>query len=462
MRGGAEKKARLRTSQDVYNRLMWDNKFDPKLFTIGYMDRFDGMMELPVSDFVPIDKGGDIAYHRIFYYRQGANILWDRTKRIDKIFGSGEAAGQASGSRHFLLMKHRNRYDLPKGHIEPGETDQQCALRETKEETGINAEVIKIDSRFSYSDTYYPEYRRFGGARVEKTVRIFLGFIADEHDEVVRDATTGLPVVQCTEHGGYEWVVWNPPHNIQKAIDPLLKAANQHFKKTKQFHCEEQANDEEEEEEEEEEAEAEEETTERKEDVVALIRTEEKDTAERARQEKSEREREAREKRLKRQDNYNSRKKRRQRNAVVSGGGYALLDKVPGEHGRAQVGIYEDTLVFDERALNAQAKLILKRNDKTNKRISPSAHKYDEDASEEEELDEETSQYYAPKQTTTNNLGDFMSPTSFIIPDSQDGERTAAFEETTPKIEQDWDCPLCTCRNKATFLVCDACGRKRT
>ncbi|CAF5149180.1 unnamed protein product, partial [Rotaria magnacalcarata] len=32
-------------------------------------------------------------------------------------------------NQSFLLMKHKNRYDLPKGHMEPGETEQQTALR---------------------------------------------------------------------------------------------------------------------------------------------------------------------------------------------------------------------------------------------------------------------------------------------------------------------------------------------
>lgn len=31
--------------------------------------------------------------------------------------------------RSFLLMKHHDRYDLPKGHMESGENEHQTALR---------------------------------------------------------------------------------------------------------------------------------------------------------------------------------------------------------------------------------------------------------------------------------------------------------------------------------------------
>ncbi|MEL7161300.1 MAG: NUDIX domain-containing protein, partial [Bacteroidota bacterium] len=31
----------------------------------------------------------------------------------------------------------RNRWDLPKGHVDPGETNLECALRELEEETGV-------------------------------------------------------------------------------------------------------------------------------------------------------------------------------------------------------------------------------------------------------------------------------------------------------------------------------------
>ena len=48
------------------------------------------------------------------------------------------------GGELLLLHKHiKNEYVLPKGHVEPGETLEQTALRETREETGyINLRLL--------------------------------------------------------------------------------------------------------------------------------------------------------------------------------------------------------------------------------------------------------------------------------------------------------------------------------
>lgn len=42
---------------------------------------------------------------------------------------------------------------IPKGHIEDGETPVQCAVREIKEETGLD---VEIDDTFSYEINYSP------------------------------------------------------------------------------------------------------------------------------------------------------------------------------------------------------------------------------------------------------------------------------------------------------------------
>jgi 8-oxo-dGTP pyrophosphatase MutT (NUDIX family) len=50
-----------------------------------------------------------------------------------------------SGRTEFLLVTSRRRPDVwvyPKGHIEPGETPQETAVREVEEESGVRANVV--------------------------------------------------------------------------------------------------------------------------------------------------------------------------------------------------------------------------------------------------------------------------------------------------------------------------------
>jgi bis(5'-nucleosidyl)-tetraphosphatase len=121
--------------------------------------------------------------------------------------------------KSFLLMKHRDRYDLPKGHIEPGESDIECALREMTEETGIPANVVNIEPDFQYRSVYYPQYARYDNEIIEKTLIIFLGWV---------ETPTVMP---SSEHLGYEWIEWQPPHQIQaQTIDPLLAEVSAYFR----------------------------------------------------------------------------------------------------------------------------------------------------------------------------------------------------------------------------------------
>ncbi|GAA5157864.1 NUDIX hydrolase [Amycolatopsis dongchuanensis] len=83
--------------------------------------------------------------------------------------------------RHGKLL-----WSLPKGHIEDGETVEQTALREVKEETGISARVLCPLGTIDY---WFVAERR----RVHKTVHHFLleavgGELSDEDVEVTEVA----------------------------------------------------------------------------------------------------------------------------------------------------------------------------------------------------------------------------------------------------------------------------------
>ena len=85
-----------------------------------------------------------------------------------------------------IVPRGRHRVlGLPKGGPNPGETPEETAAREVREETGVTATVRERLGQVDYS------YRR-GGRRIDKTVHFYLcefeaGDTAD-HDHEVDDA----------------------------------------------------------------------------------------------------------------------------------------------------------------------------------------------------------------------------------------------------------------------------------
>jgi 8-oxo-dGTP pyrophosphatase MutT (NUDIX family) len=88
-----------------------------------------------------------------------------------------------------LIRTHEGRWQLPKGWIEEGEAPEQTAVREVREEAGVDAEVVGPLGmiKYVYTSTYDPE-----PARVRKTVQVFLlrylRGSTDDHDDEVTEA----------------------------------------------------------------------------------------------------------------------------------------------------------------------------------------------------------------------------------------------------------------------------------
>ncbi len=88
-----------------------------------------------------------------------------------------------------LIRTHEGRWQLPKGWVEAGEAMERTALREVREEAGLDAEVVAPLYRIEYwyNSTYDPE-----PVRVHKYVHFFLlrctGGSTDDHDDEVLEA----------------------------------------------------------------------------------------------------------------------------------------------------------------------------------------------------------------------------------------------------------------------------------
>ncbi len=80
---------------------------------------------------------------------------------------------QKDDGLHFLLIRHRRggHWSFPKGHVEDGESEEQTALREIREETGL---VVTLCKDFRHSVEYSPK------PNVKKQVVYFLGRAEDE------------------------------------------------------------------------------------------------------------------------------------------------------------------------------------------------------------------------------------------------------------------------------------------
>ncbi|MDE1860464.1 MAG: NUDIX domain-containing protein [Candidatus Micrarchaeota archaeon] len=104
-------------------------------------------------------------------------------------FSAGAFVYMKKGSelRFLLLLKSNGEYDLPKGHIEKGESAEAAAIREIKEETGLTVSLVP----FFRAQTQYFFYER--KKKVLKRVKFFLA------------ETDTEKVVISYEHKGYEW-----------------------------------------------------------------------------------------------------------------------------------------------------------------------------------------------------------------------------------------------------------------
>jgi poly(A) polymerase len=73
---------RFQTSREVYHRIRWDPRLNAREFVIGYDAHGQDMEEMPFGAFVP---DGEIPWHRVWYFKRGHEVVWDRRERLDRM-----------------------------------------------------------------------------------------------------------------------------------------------------------------------------------------------------------------------------------------------------------------------------------------------------------------------------------------------------------------------------------------
>jgi uncharacterized protein involved in tolerance to divalent cations/8-oxo-dGTP pyrophosphatase MutT (NUDIX family) len=114
----------------------------------------------------------------------------DNIRTVKEVSAGGVIYRRNADAFEVALIHVRNRWGLPKGHVEEGERVEEAALREVREETGLEGKLMRKLGEIRYS--YRDKTKKNEPIRINKRVHFFLlryvkGDVRD-HDHEADDA----------------------------------------------------------------------------------------------------------------------------------------------------------------------------------------------------------------------------------------------------------------------------------
>lgn len=102
------------------------------------------------------------------------------------------AGGLVFDNGRMLVVKHSDGFfGLVKGHVEDGETLEQAAIREVREESGYESEIVRYVGRVTRPSV------EDSGERAMKDIEMFLMRITGRADTTPEEEVAWLPVAEA-------------------------------------------------------------------------------------------------------------------------------------------------------------------------------------------------------------------------------------------------------------------------
>lgn len=151
----------------------------------------------------------------------------DGIRTVREVSAGGVMYRKHSDEIQIALIHVRNRWGLPKGHVEEGERIEETALREVREETGLEGRVVRKlgDIRYAYRD----KSKEGEPIRIYKRVHFYLlryvkGDVRDHDHEV--DEARWFPMDQVIKNLKFA----TERKMVHRALSILTASDNQRIK----------------------------------------------------------------------------------------------------------------------------------------------------------------------------------------------------------------------------------------
>lgn len=133
------------------------------------------------------------------YHPNNEELLKKFVKKVPLVVAAGGIVTNPEGK--VLFIYRNDKWDLPKGKIDKGETLEECAIREVMEETGVKG--LKIQN---FLRTTYHVFKRNGVYKLKEV-----------HWYAMRTSYDGK--LKGEKKEGIEKVKWKGPQKIKKALE---------------------------------------------------------------------------------------------------------------------------------------------------------------------------------------------------------------------------------------------------